>query len=123
MLLHLNETTLFYFNLRSKPAGEKQTAKGVIKDWATKVSATALPAIKANLKNTNSANPPSITQQGPTYGSGNFGTGTPEFEIDIDEGVSHTSALDLMEDEDEEEEHQSAMSSPIKGKKRLTSKV
>jgi hypothetical protein len=46
----------------------------------------------------------------------------PTFEIDIDE-LTMPSMLELIEDEDMEEECDAAMSSPIKGRQRLTTVV
>jgi len=139
-MLQLNETTLFYFNLRTTADAtthDKEKASGLVKDWAAKVSRSAkptLPSLTAKLKTTSSrasdVSESTTTKASTATGntsikSGSIGankTHTKSYEIDV-ALASDVSVLELLEDADDEEEHEAALSSPVKSKKRLTSAV
>jgi hypothetical protein len=59
-MLQLNETTIFYFNLRTTTDAtmhDKKKASGLVKDWAEKVSCSVkptIPSLTAKSKTTSS---------------------------------------------------------------------
>jgi hypothetical protein len=138
-MLLLNETTLFYFSL-GKQAQPQGKVSGVIKDWADKVSRSVQPPTKGPIGSSTSGS------SRPTK-SGTLSTGTAvnsAASVPTSFRSTSSAAKDAntkatskpsskqpfevvkfggIDSGDETEEREAALSSPIKGGKRLTSVV
>lgn len=131
-LLILDETTLFYYNLRTKATVKDKV--GLVKNWAAKLPLPNKPAPRSSAstseksKGSNHSGPPNSrtttsstaiviakeTLRVPSKRK------APVDELSTDEDDNQYGGF---VDEDEEVEREAAMSSPIKGKQRLTSTV
>lgn len=144
VMLLLNETSLFYFDLRVKPANaEPSKRSSLIKTWATAVSkagptypvsSRANDAVTASAKSSKSVVPSAVFSAA-SIGTSNTTLGNTkcnpkqDFGITDDANPDATILIDDSDDHgdpfenDEETERQAAVSSPHKGFKRLTSQV
>jgi hypothetical protein len=128
-LLILNETTLFYTNLSTAATSTSPSSYNKVKNWTRSVS-------KANTTKPNST--PSLggsskslvpTKRSTSSSSAMVLTAQvrePERKkIKSDNHESHVdlTTSGLLEEEDEAVEHEAAISSPLKGNQRLSSKV
>jgi hypothetical protein len=133
IMLLLNETTLFYFSLgdQARPQGK---VSGVIKGWAHKVSRSTQPPLKGF--GTSSGSSQARTTRSSSTGTAfNSATSVPtsfcsmtlvavkDDKAKIASKTSKLVKLGGFESEDETKEWEVALSSPIKGGKRLTSVV
>jgi hypothetical protein len=125
MFLRLHEGTLFYFNLRTSNAQTNEKALHV-KNWADRVSHVAASTVASDrsrsttevskLKSKSSSTAATMSTK-----SKSMTAKTADSDEELD---SHQpSTLDLMEDENDDEERDAAVSSPIKGRQRLTNAV
>lgn len=129
-MLALNERTLFYFNPRaSGSALVKKSTSGLVETWAAGKRGAASrsnthsthTAVKAVVKVPAAAAKSTSTQA--VYKSATAPTRTVTISDTSSEiEIVKYPALDQLED-NEEDEREAALSSPIKGQKRLTSEV
>ena len=119
-MLTLDETTLYYFSLSSsEPRG-----KGGVKEWASMVSTFAPPS-----KSKSTAGAASLGSQAPSLTSGS--TRSSSKSALTDQIVVTMDQVDIVAGEadlqgglaDDGAERDEAALSPVKGKKRLNSKV
>jgi hypothetical protein len=136
IMLLLNETTLFYFSLgdQARPQGK---VSGVIKDWAEKVSRSAQPPSKGFSTSSGTSQARTAKSVSSAFNSATSvptsfrSTTSAAVKDDKAKIASKTSSKQLtelvklggFESEDETNEREAALSSPIKGGKRLTSVV
>jgi hypothetical protein len=129
LMLILDDTTLFFYSLRLSATNNLKKV-GLIRDWATEVTGpNAKTTSKAKSKapssvvsaSTLTAVSTSATTKSRTTSSGGVGlSGASRPPSTVPEGFNEIGGLF---DEDESAEREAAMSSPIKGNKRVTSAV
>jgi hypothetical protein len=112
-MLGLHEGTLFYFNLRASGNAKKTDEEARMKKWADNVSHATGTAKR----------PASSTVSKFTSTTMGVSSSTSNTKVVEDFNEPQASALDLMEDEVDTEERNAALSSPPKGRQRLTSAV
>src|ERR1700722_15838383 len=127
-MLSLNESTLFFFNLRASmtsSASDKQISE-LIKNWIADVSSkskssNAKPKATTSVVSSSAHTVSTSTKSWITSGNCNrvLRTNKPLSMI-YTEGINEIGGL---EDEDENKEHEAVISSPIKGNKWVTSMV
>jgi hypothetical protein len=124
-LLTLDETTLFYFSLTSEPIPKKT---GIIKNWAAAVD--SFPSRAPSVKSGSSRSQVPLLTTGSTRSSVTS-TLTDAVLISIDRKFARDPTPDdndrvgglVDEDETRGKERDAAISSPVKGKMRVTSSV
>jgi hypothetical protein len=127
-MLVLDATTLFFYSL-SAPAASNKKLSGLIKDWAADVQAKDKSSKQQKVSVPSSAIgsttlAPRTSALSRTTSSNNVRTsGASELPSTVVDLEVHGGVNDLggLFDEDESYEREAAMSSPIKGLKRLTS--
>ena len=119
-MLCLNESTLFYYGFRTSKGKPKHA--GVVKDWAAKVTQSqksSKPGAPSSLTLKSGMAPKTSTKL-----SSLVDDSDDSYTIDDELMESKKSVpVDLWDDDGDEPEHQAALSSPHKGRKRLTSQV
>src|ERR1700722_17764788 len=140
MLLLLNETALYYYDLSSWPT-ERFKSSGLVNDWAKAVSHSK-PNFPVSSKTTAAtASSKSSTVDLTAFSAGetrsskatsvNIKTSKSVKTLNKHDPSSKLPSLEVKDgavsnglfDEDEEPEHEATLSSPIKGRQRLTHQV
>lgn len=125
-LLILDETTLFYHNLRFSKS--VKTGAGVIQDWATNLPPPSASSISSS-SGSSTTTTSTIRSKFRTTTSGNTVAAAKKIQVPSKRKIINESDNDSNEeygaiiDEDEVVEREAAMSSPIKGRKKLSSDV
>ena len=120
-MLILDETTLFFFNLRASTHITSQRLPGLIESWVARVPSGA--PVKKGLKSASVIS--SSTLAGSKTAKSRI---TSSNSVGISSASEPPSTIAVNElgglfDENENDEREAAMSSPIKGKTRVTSAV
>ena len=120
--LILNESTLFYFDL-STP---KTSQAGKVIDWTADVT-KANKGLKSKVPDLSTATSTTFVRTDRTTTSSNAvvsqGAFTTKKKAKLEPKAENLTFSTLLIDEDESAERDAALNSPIKGKKRLTTKV
>lgn len=132
-LLALDETTLFFYNIICSRTQPKQHAASNIRSWSDDVAKSAplsqrtTTSVASTKRTTNSSSAVITKKNGPPVTKKTVGgnvkprdVGNAGYEMEIEE---EDAGFGGFAGEDESAEHEAAMSSPIKGNKRLSSKV
>jgi hypothetical protein len=127
-MLFLDETTLFFYSHKASTTDAK--TKGLIDNWANDVQAKYQGNLKIAAKQPGSKADRSahsstiiVSAMGKSRTTSSNSVATTSVLVPATTTTSSVKDFGGLDDEDESSKHEAAMSSPIKGGKRLTSMV